>query len=354
MSKVLVFSDLHMVPGECAEGPDPDARLAAALAHAARFNGESDLAVFCGDLAHDGDVASYTRLRARLARSGFRQALLLGNHDNRENFRAVFGEAGLDADGFVQGVADLPEARLIWLDTLAGPPYVHPEGHAGLLCAQRLAWLDARLAEADRPAIVFMHHPPHDTGFRAMDAIKLRDGAAFHDLIARHGTVRHIVCGHVHRTISGSHRGVPFSVFKGMLGQMPLVFDATDVHIAVDEPPAYGILLIGTEGVVVHSEDFGLTDLAAVRAAAGCRTEAPPSELHLHHALDHVGRIMSRLVVRGIGGIAQFDAQPSGLRDVEGAEIAEADVGQAVALGIGHEADRGHHRRILKAVRRAF
>jgi len=50
------------------------------------------------------------------------------------------------------------------LDTLV------PGQGGGRLGPARLAWLDARLAEAPaRPTLVFMHHPPFKTGIERMD-----------------------------------------------------------------------------------------------------------------------------------------------------------------------------------------
>jgi len=78
--------------------------------------------------------------------------------------------------------------RLIVLDTLDADEAVE---HSGALCPARLAFLDAALAGAGgRRAVIFMHHPPLDVGFDAMDAIGLRDRDAFLAVAARHGNVR--------------------------------------------------------------------------------------------------------------------------------------------------------------------
>jgi len=265
MQKIIVFTDTHMEP-EVAEGRlDPDIQLQKGIAHVNEFNGDADRVVFCGDLTHSGDVVSYEMLRRRLEDLELPFHLLLGNHDNRENFLSVFEDVMFDEDGFVQQVIDTHDARLILLDTLNGPPYDYPYSHQGMLCEKRLSWLDEQLKTAGaKPCIIFMHHPPHNTGFVAMDTIKLIDGEAFYDVLQRYNNVRHIVCGHVHRTISGSYRGIPFSVFKSTVGQMPMLFDVMDFHMEVQEPSAYGIVSIEKESVVVQTEDFELSDLKAL------------------------------------------------------------------------------------------
>ncbi len=259
MRKIIVFTDLHMAVSPRPGTPDPFESLRAGLDHVARFNADAERIILCGDLTHEGDEASYRHLQECLARSALPIHPMLGNHDDRGVFRGVFRDCPVDENGFVQRVIDVPEARLILLDTLASPAEANVPPHAGYLCPARLDWLSRQLREANgKPAILFMHHPPHPTGFASMDAIMLANGEAFHDLIEAHGNVRQLICGHIHRTISGSHRGTPFAVFKSPVGQMPLDFSSTDCHIETNEPAAYGILLLGEDGVLVHSEDYGL------------------------------------------------------------------------------------------------
>jgi hypothetical protein len=60
----------------------------------------------------------------------------------------------------------------------------------------------------------------------------------------------------VHRTIGGSHRGIPFSIFKSPVHQQPMPFDTPDTSLSVDEPAAYGIVVVTPEGLQVHNEDY--------------------------------------------------------------------------------------------------
>ena len=262
MAKIIVFTDTHMEP-EVPQGKfNPDVQLQKGIAHVNEFNPDADMVIFTGDLTDKGDATSYEMLHSRLDDLKIPHHLLLGNHDNRENFIKIFPETKLDENGFVQKVIHTPEANLILLDTLNGPPYNYPESHKGSLCEKRLAWLEVQLKDAgEKPCIIFMHHPPHSTHFVAMDLISLIEGEAFYGLVKQYKNVAHIVCGHVHRTISGSHKGIPFSIFKSTVGQMPMLFDTMDFHMEVNEPSAYGIVFINPESVIVQTEDFELSDL---------------------------------------------------------------------------------------------
>ena len=264
MAKIIVFSDPHMVAeGERIIGIDPYARLRDGLAHADRHHPDAACVVVVGDLTDRGDVASYHRVAELLERSAAPCHLLLGNHDRRAAFFEVFPQAPRGPNGFAQEAFDLAGYRLLLLDTLDETAPNGTHDHAGRLDGARLAWLDAELAAAaGRPAVVFMHHPPHAVGFTGMDSIRLRDEDAFYAVLAKHGNVRHIVAAHIHRTISGSCRGIPFSVFKSPTHQQPMDFASTDTSLSVAEPPAYGIILLGGTSILVHTEDYELPPAA--------------------------------------------------------------------------------------------
>ncbi len=273
MSSIIILSDPHMVPpGGTIAGIDPATRLAAGITHADEHHGNADRVVVLGDLTHHGDAVSYERIAGLLDRLTPPVSIIPGNHDDRAALRAAFPDAPVDESGFMQQAIDLPEARLILLDTLYPGPGEPNTTEGGRLCAARIAWLEARLAEsqgAEQPVQILMHHPPHATGFANMDAIMLENGPAFYDLLVRYPVVRHIVCGHVHRTISGSHRGIAFTVFKSTAHQQPGIFGDDDSSLSVDEPAAYGLLQIGPEGVTAHSEDFELATARPVRGYGG-------------------------------------------------------------------------------------
>lgn len=267
MTKLIVFTDLHMTPaGTTIIGLDPYERLSRGIDHVNRYHADADRVVFTGDLTHRADTASYLRLKALLGTLVPPAAITIGNHDNRDRFLDIFDHVEADENGFVQQSIDFDDCRAILLDTLFAPPYDYPASHAGLLCERRLGWLDRHLSETDKPVLLFMHHPPHKTGFTGMDTIRLTNEQGFYELILRRGNVRHIFAGHVHRTIGGSHRGIPFSIFKSPVHQQPMPFDTPDPSLSVDEPGAYGIVVVTPDGLQVHTEDYEIARRDSVTA----------------------------------------------------------------------------------------
>ncbi len=255
-AKILVLSDLHLLaPGRTIFGIDPAQRMRAALDHAQTHHPDLALVLLLGDLTDTGLPEEYAHLRAQLDGCPVSLAFAMGNHDRRAAFRAAFPQAADDGAGFVQSVHDIGAWRLIALDTLIGPPH-DDDQHGGILCPARLRWLAEKLAEApERPTLIAAHHPLAPTGFPAADAIALHNAPELADLLSRHAQVRHMVFGHVHRTISGSYRGLSYSVFKSTAHQMSMELVRDDIYASTTEPGAYGLVLLGDE-VIVHTEDF--------------------------------------------------------------------------------------------------
>ena len=257
MDKLLVMTDLHLTAkGERIIGHDPGVRLNRALAAVMVAHPDAKALILMGDLTHHGTPDEYAVLRSCLTEVNIPIIPMIGNHDRRAAFLDAFPDAHQTAQGHVQAILDLPHHRIITLDTLNGPPY--PKGHhAGLLDGDRIAWLKTALDGArGRMPLVFAHHPPYDTGIIGMDLIKLVNGAELLGQLSEYSGC-HLFCGHIHRTISGSTQGVPWTMFKSTCHQGVLDLDTPDSTLSVDEPCAYGVLLLPRGGVIAHSEDVG-------------------------------------------------------------------------------------------------
>lgn len=251
--KIIHLTDPHFVlPGALLYGLDPRARLDAAVESINALHADADLVVVTGDLAHWGQPAAYTGLRECLSALEVPCVPILGNHDDRRAFLELFPDALQDANGFIQGIRETQEGRLVFLDTN------QPGTHMGWYCEQRLAWLSERLTEGgDTPVFLFMHHPPFDVGLGAMDRISLVQKEAFAAVVRPHlGKLRHLFFGHVHRPIHGSWLGLPFSTLRATNHQVWLDFGATEDIPGSHEPPAYAVVIIDEDRVVIHNHDY--------------------------------------------------------------------------------------------------
>jgi 3',5'-cyclic-AMP phosphodiesterase len=248
--KLIHISDLHLVPGgQTLLGLDPAARMDACLDDVERLHPDAALVVVSGDLSETGGTDTYEILKQRISRSPLPIQLMMGNHDIRANFASVFPDQ-MAGNGFAQAAIDLPEGRVITLDTL-------DDGQVtGRLCPVRLAWLQEKLEEArDRPVYLFMHHPPAKVNLPALDKFGLAEPEAFFDLLATHGNVRHIFAGHLHRLVTGNWHGIPFTILRSTNHQTALDFVSPQTTNCL-EPPLYSIVLAEQDSLIIHIHQF--------------------------------------------------------------------------------------------------
>lgn len=251
--KIIQISDLHLTPpGESLHGVDPWARLDSLLKDLASRHADADLLMATGDLTHHGEASAYAALRERLAGVRIPVRLLLGNHDERRAFAAAFPGQPLK-EGYAQGFLDAPEGRILWLDTL------DPGRGEGKLDPARLLWLERRLDEAaGRRVLVFLHHPPVETGIPLMDRLALAQSAELLALLRAHGGVEGVFGGHVHRPFMGLVEGLPVGVVKSVHHQTRLNF-ADPYAREMAATPGYGVIHWRPGFVRIHFEEFDLS-----------------------------------------------------------------------------------------------
>ncbi len=255
--------------------------LGRAVAHLNALAPRPDLVLATGDLVERGEVVEYERLHSLLAALEMPVYLIPGNHDDRDNLRRVFADHGyLPRDSpFIQYVLDQWPLRLVALDTLI------PGESGGRLCAERLAWLDARLAEQPaRPTLAFMHHPPFVTGMRKMDEMGLDGVEGLAAVIRRHPQVERIVCGHLHRSIVRRFAGTVACTSPATAHQLALDLGPSPRLATVMEPPGclLHLWLGADEGLVTHVSVIGdrYTPFTVFNGREWLRDGVPPAGFH--------------------------------------------------------------------------
>ncbi len=232
--------------------------LRAAIAEVNALRPRPDVVLATGDLTHAGAVEEYAMLRELLDELDAPVYLLPGNHDDRDNLRAVFGDQDyLPAAGeFLHYAVERFPVRLIGLDTVV------PGRAGGELCGRRLAWLEETLAAApDRPTVIFMHHQPFRTGIEHMDVIGLEGAEAFGRLVERHPRIERILCGHVHRPIQARWRGTLASTAPSTAHQVVLDLRPGAAGTFALEPPGYQVHFWSADtGIVSHTATIGRFD----------------------------------------------------------------------------------------------
>jgi 3',5'-cyclic AMP phosphodiesterase CpdA len=249
---VAQLSDVHVLPPGVRLGGvvDTNAALRAAVEVINGLAPQPDVVVVSGDVTEDGSAAAAQEARRILDGLGAPYWVMAGNHDRRDALRDAFA-GRLDGSGErLTYEVDIGAARLLLLDSLVED---HDEGVLG---TAQLAWLDQRLsADRERPVLVFVHHPPIDTGVWWMDTARLSDASAFGDVVERHAHVALVACGHVHRAIEQRWRGTTVSITPSTAFEVQFDLTPQAPPRAVLDRPAFHIHVVEDGRVVTHTVD---------------------------------------------------------------------------------------------------
>ncbi len=237
---IAQVTDTHIkANGRLAYGRvDSAEKLARCVEHINRLASRPDIVLMTGDLVDSGRPEEYAVLNRLIEPLEMPVYVIPGNHDERRAFKEAFADHSyLPSSGdFLHYVIEDYPLRLVGLDTTI------PGEEGGMMCTERLNWLDARLSEdRERPTVIFMHHPPFLTGLRNMDVNNCKGGEALGELIQRHSQVIRILCGHVHRAIQVHWYGVTASIAPSPSHSVAYDLREDAPHDFVLEPPACGI-----------------------------------------------------------------------------------------------------------------
>ena len=217
-----------------------------------------DLLLATGDLTDHGDSDSYLALADAFGQCPFPIWPCMGNHDDRENFAAIFPDIPQQG-GFIHYVIPLPGRRIIMLDTL------EPGRHGGAFCEARARWLAERLDEdSATPTLIVMHHPPVEVGIDWMNTHPDEPWVQrFAATIEGRPNIVALICGHLHRTITAPWKGTSVAICSSTAPQLALDLRPMDPAapdgrpMIIADAPAYALHRWTGEGLVTHFETAG-------------------------------------------------------------------------------------------------
>jgi Icc protein len=228
---IAQISDLHIKPPDTlAYGRVDTAKaLERCVAALNAFAPKPDLVVISGDLADTPAAEEYLYLERLLAPLQLPFVGIPGNHDSRELMRAAFPQDYAFASGPLNQRIEIGGLDLLLLDSsVPGKPH-------GELDAPTLQWLETTLASSpERPALLFLHHPPFQAGIRHMDRQNLRNAGDLAAILKRHPRVKLIATGHIHRATFTMFAGVPTTI-------CPAPNHAVDLDLAELREPSFKV-----------------------------------------------------------------------------------------------------------------
>jgi Icc protein len=256
---IAQISDLHIkAPGMLAYGRvDTASALQRCVAALNAFTPEPDLVVISGDLADTPTAEEYDHLKHLLAQLKPPFVGIPGNHDSRDLMRAAFAKASYAfSSGPLNQRVEVDGLDLVLLDSsVSGRPH-------GELDAPTLQWLERTLASSpDRPALLFLHHPPFMTGIGHMDRQFLFNAGELAAVVKRHPRTQLIATGHVHRAILTMFAGVPSTICPAPNHAVDLDLTELREPLFKIEPPAFHLHAWfpgeGFGSVVTHQVPIG-------------------------------------------------------------------------------------------------
>ncbi|WP_200304024.1 metallophosphoesterase family protein [Streptomyces adelaidensis] len=227
--RILHLSDTHLDRADAPNRNGVNATdclrlMLAELAH----QRDVDAVVVTGDLADDGTVEAYVRVRELIG--GFARSMgapvfyTTGNHDEREAFGEVLGSGHSRPEAVLETAASERVAvstvggwRFVTLDSLV-PGRVY-----GRLSVAQLHWLREVLGTpAEHGTVLAFHHPPIALGISATQrAFGLSDPGELAAAI-RGSDVRVVLTGHYHAQLFGLLESVPVWVTPGVVNRIDL------------------------------------------------------------------------------------------------------------------------------------
>jgi 3',5'-cyclic-AMP phosphodiesterase len=259
---IVQISDLHIKrQGQLAYGRVDTARaLARCVAALNGFDPAPDFVVISGDLADTPTADEYQHLKQLLAPLKLPFVSVPGNHDARDMMRAAFPDQSYAAlAGPLNQKLEVGDLDLLLLDSsVPGKPH-------GELDERSLRWLESVLAASDRrPALLFMHHPPFETGIWHMDRQNLRNAEELATIVRRHPRVKLLAAGHVHRATLTTFEGRPCTICPAPNHAVDLDLGHLREPSFKVEPPAFHLHIWlpgdGLGRVVTHQVPIGEFD----------------------------------------------------------------------------------------------
>jgi 3',5'-cyclic-AMP phosphodiesterase len=250
VDKIIWLSDIHLLPKDkLLFGLDPSHYLQSAITYISTYHADAAVCVISGDLADDGSLEVYRLLQNFISQLAMPVLLMTGNHDSRKNLLSVFPTLRSGSGATVDYTFQLPGGMIVCLDSQK----LGADG--GHLSDEQFDWINDTLTQLrDVPAYIFMHHPPFNLGLPLQDCDRLENGEKFLAHLKLHKNVAHLFFGHVHRAVSGTMAGIPYTGIGSALFQVPLPFPqwTWEDFKPTREAASIGIVLVKNGNVIVH------------------------------------------------------------------------------------------------------
>jgi len=212
MFSFLHLSDIHLPASETetSYGVSPHQRLGEVISSFDKLEYPPSFVVITGDLSAGSSLEGYESVMGyteQLKKRGIRTIFTMGNHDDRDNFRKVFGEK--PSSGPVHYRVEVGGLQILVLDTL-NTSFQLPRDRLGFFEGEQLKWLSEVLNEDPlRPTVIALHHPLLGSPHKMFSGSLFDDGQRdeFREVISGNNVLA-LLCGHLHHSQVTTVNGV--------------------------------------------------------------------------------------------------------------------------------------------------
>jgi 3',5'-cyclic AMP phosphodiesterase CpdA len=250
--RIVHLADFHLPgsPSKLLHGVNPHSNLAAAVAVIRKQVPAPDLIVLGGDLLEDGEHSSYQAVLDLFKDLQVPVHAVLGNHDSLAGFRKTAQPPrGPEFPGYYS--FDLKGVHFVLLySACSGKEF-------GRLEEKQLLWLNEDLhRSSQKPVLVFLHHPPFDTGVGWLDKLKLTNAEEFWEIIPPYArNILGVFAAHLHLQHTSLHRGVVAASCPAVSWQFSSNADSPRAALS-EEPPGFNLIDLASGALALRTVRF--------------------------------------------------------------------------------------------------
>ena len=250
------LSDLHIAaPGRKAYGKvATDDHLGRCVRHINSLKPQPDLVLVTGDITFDAQAEESALAGRLLGDLRMPWYVVPGNHDDPDILKVLqqgWGRAPAIREGSSGFDYFLPGYTISFL----GIDSSTPDSPGGKVSKAQTQWLHSRLVEnTDKPAIIFLHHPPVRCGVLETDADGFEGADLLGEVIERFPNIVRVLCGHIHLASHVNWRGTVVSAAPSM--GLGLFLDLTmklPSAFVVEDPGYYLHYYTSSANLVSHA-----------------------------------------------------------------------------------------------------